>query len=73
MLQSADYVNQVFYAGRDLESTRRAVPLGNCDYVVTDPAVLETEKGAALVAILAGGSTLEDIGAAGPFVVLRRR
>lgn len=73
MFQSAIYANRVFYAGRDLQTTSRAAPLAACDYVITEPAVMDTVKGAALIAALANGSEVERIGAAGSFLVLRRR
>lgn len=73
MFQSAAYANQFYYAARDLDTTRLEVALGPCDYVVAAPAVLETDKGSAFIAALAGGSPTERVGAAGPFVILRRQ
>jgi len=73
MLQSPSYVNQVFYAGRDLKWTARAAPLGACDYVITTAAVMGTDKGAALVAALAAGAPVDQLGSAGPFVIVGRR
>ena len=73
MLQSAIYTNKIFYAARDIQMASRADPLGPCDYVITTEAVMETDKGTALVAALARGTPTEKVGTAGQFVILRRQ
>ncbi len=60
-----------YYAGRDVEPARRAGPIGDCDYVVTTPALQETDKGRALVDALFGGAARESVAVPSPFVVLR--
>lgn len=72
MLQSSVYGNQVFYAGRDLRTTRRAAPLERCDYIISTPALMGTEKGTALIAVLASGARVQQLNSAGPYVVLTR-
>ena len=73
MLQSAAYANLVFYAGRDVDWTRSAAPLGPCDYIVSTPAVVGTQKGGSLIVALASGAPVDQIGSAGPFVIIGRR
>jgi len=60
-----------YYAGRDVEPARRAGPIGDCDYIVTSPALQGTEKGQALVSALAGGAATETVPSPAEFVVLR--
>jgi hypothetical protein len=44
-LQPPEMTNRSYYAGRDLESSRQAGPIGPCDYIVTTAALQATDKG----------------------------
>lgn len=70
-LQPPEMTSRVYYAGRDVEPTRRAGPIGSCDYIITSPALRQTDKGRALEEALAGGAGLEPIASPGTLVVLR--
>jgi hypothetical protein len=69
-LQSPVLDAKVFYAARDVVSARRAAPLTRCDYVVTTRAVLETEKGTALLRALYPSGRTAEVADTGAFVVL---
>jgi hypothetical protein len=69
-LQSPFLDAKVFYAARDVVSARRAAPLTRCDYVVTTRAVLETEKGTALLRALYPSGRTAEVADTGAFVVL---
>lgn len=70
-LQPANFTSSVYYAGRDPEANRRAGPIAPCDYVITSPAVAETDKGTALVDAL-GGGRLDVVGKTRDFIVMAR-
>jgi len=72
LFQDDRFLSQVFYAGRDPESARRAGLVGQCDYIVTTPALAETEKGQAIEAILAGGAVRREIARTGGLVAMTR-
>ena len=69
-LQPADFTSEVYYAGRDPGVNRREGPLQPCDYVITSPAVAETNKGGELADALAGGQKLLTIGATRDFIIM---
>jgi hypothetical protein len=73
LLQDADFQSLVFYAGRDQELVRPYAPLGACDYVITTPAVAETDKGSALVATLFANAPAREVSRAESLVLLARR
>ena len=68
-LQPPEMSSRVDYAGRDVESTRRAGPLRACDYVVTTHPLEGTDKGRQLVEGLAGGGQLRAPLTVGHFVI----
>jgi hypothetical protein len=70
-LQSPDFGDLVFYAGRDVDSARRAGPMSSCDYIVTTPAVMQTDKGQALAAALAGATPLSEAARTAELVILK--
>jgi hypothetical protein len=70
-LQSPDFGGQVFYAGRDVEAARKAGPLVACDYIITTPALMQTDKGQALAAALSGGAPLTDVAQTPDLVALK--
>ena len=72
LLQDDRFQSGVFYAGRDPESARRAAPVGQCDYIVTTPALSETEKGQAIEAILAAGAPRREIARTAGLVAMTR-
>ena len=72
-LQPPAMTNRSYYAGRDLESARRAGPIGTCDYIVTTPALQATEKGKNIAQALSGGAALETIETGTGLVALRLR
>ena len=72
LFQDDRFQSQVFYAGRDPESARRVAPVGQCDYIVTTPALAETEKGQAIEAILAGGAARREIARTAGLVAMTR-
>lgn len=69
-LQSVVLDAEVFYAARDVVSAERAAPLTACDYVVTTRAVLDTDKGTALLQALFPTGRTTEIADTGAFVVL---
>ena len=73
LLQDDRFQSRVFYAGRDPESARRAAPVGQCDYIVTTPALSETEKGKAIEAILAAGAARHEIAQTAGLIALGRQ
>ncbi|HEX5069509.1 MAG TPA: hypothetical protein VFV78_04770 [Vicinamibacterales bacterium] len=70
-LQPPGFGDQVFYAGRDVDSARRAGPMGPCDYVITSPALMETVKGQALLAALMGPAPAREWARTPDLVVLK--
>src|SRR5204863_9973965 len=68
-LQPPGFGNQVFYAARDVDAVRRAGPIHRCDYIISTPAMDETEKGKALAAALAGPTGLRVFASTRDFVV----
>jgi hypothetical protein len=71
-LQSETYHNEVFYGGRSVELTRRAGPMGSCDYLITSRDLQTTEKGQALTAALSPGG-VREVADVGQFLVLMSR
>ena len=69
-LQSADYRNRVFYAGRDVAVTARAEPLTPCDYILASRGQLTSEKGQALIDALNRNGRTVEIAERAQFVVL---
>jgi hypothetical protein len=69
-LQPPTFTSTVFYAGRDPEANGRAGQIGKCDYIITSPAVADTEKGARLAEALAAGRRLRPFATTRDFVVL---
>lgn len=63
----------VFYAAREVEAAARAGPLGACDYVIATPAVLATDKGAALLTALYPAGRVSQVADTGLFIVLAGR
>jgi hypothetical protein len=70
-LQPPGFGNQVYYAGRDVDAARHAGPIGACDFIITTPALAETDKGRALAAALAGGAPLVEAARTAEVVVLK--
>jgi len=70
-LQPPDFGSEVFYAGRDIGSATKAGPIGPCDYIISTPALAQTEKGQALAAVLAGSATLWELVRTPDLVVLK--
>jgi hypothetical protein len=71
-LEGPDFQSIVFYAGRDVSTTGRAGPLGPCDYIVTTNAIQETDRGQALLSVLAAGRPLRQIPTGGSFLLFGR-
>jgi hypothetical protein len=72
-LQSADYRNQVFYAGRDADLTARAsTPMTPCDYIISSRGIFESERGEALIGVLNPRGDTTELAVRGPFVLLGR-
>lgn len=69
-LQSETVSTDVMYAGRDEDTNGMAGPLRPCDYIVTTPAVAETDKGQRLMQALLGGQPSVPVAVAGRFVVI---
>jgi hypothetical protein len=67
-LQDPHYRSIVFYAGRDPALLTRYGPIGQCDYVITTPPVLGTDRGWTMLATLAGGRPLRRLPGSGQFV-----
>ena len=72
-LQPPEMTNRSYYAGRDLESSRQAGPIGPCDYIVTTAALQATDKGQNIAQALGGGAALESIGTGTGLIALRLR
>jgi hypothetical protein len=73
-LQGARLNNRVFYAARDVRVTARVrPPMGPCDYLITERAIMDTNKGAALHAALNTSGTLVDVATVGDVVLLVHR
>jgi hypothetical protein len=71
-LQPPGFGNLVFYAGRDVDANRRAGPIGPCDYIITTPALAQTDKGQALAAALAAGAPLHEQAKTPDVIILAR-
>jgi hypothetical protein len=71
-LQPPGFGNLVFYAGRDVDANRREGPIGPCDYVITTPALAQTDKGQALAAALAAGAPLHEQAKTSDVIILAR-
>ena len=69
-LQPPEFSSRVYYAGREVTAARLAGPIGRCDYVVTTPALTETEKGRQLVDALGGGAVVLPFATTRSFIVL---
>lgn len=72
-LQSFDYTNQVFYAGREVALTARATPMTPCDYLIASRGILAGDKGKALVGVLNREGPTIEIAEQGSFILLGRR
>jgi hypothetical protein len=72
-LQSVEYRNQVFYAGRDVGVTARARPLTPCDYIIASRSLLRSDKGIALVGVLSRAGPTSELADVGRFVLVGRR
>jgi hypothetical protein len=73
-LQGARLNNRVFYAAREVRVTARVRPaMGPCDYLITERAIMDTNKGAALHAALNPSGTLVDVATVGDVVLLVHR
>jgi hypothetical protein len=72
-LQPPEMTNRSYYAGRDLDSARRAGPIGRCDYIVTTAALQATDKGQNIARALGGGAELETIETGTVLLALRLR
>lgn len=73
-LQGPRLLNRVFYAARDLRVTSKVrPPMGGCDYIVTEHAIMNTLKGEALHQALNPSGTLEEIGLVGDVAILAHR
>lgn len=73
-LQGARHTNLVFFAGRELKVTALVRPaMGPCDYIVTDRAVMGTDKGANLHAALNTSGKLVEVSSLNGLVLLAHR
>lgn len=73
-LQGPRLTNKVFYAGRDLKVTATVHPkMGPCDYIVTERAIMGTDKGAALHAALNTSGRLVEVTTVSDVVLLAHR
>lgn len=73
-LQGARLNNRVFYAAREVRVTARVrPPMGPCDYLITERAIMDTNKGAALHAALNTSGTLVEVATVGDVVLLVHR
>lgn len=73
-LQGARLTNRVFYAARELSATAKVRPsMGACDYILTERAIMATDKGAALHAALNTSGTLVEVATVQDVVLLVRR
>lgn len=69
-LQDDRFHSLVFYAGRDTDSARRAGQLNRCDYVVTTPALRDTDKGRVLESALLGDAPPREVSRTPGFIAL---
>jgi len=73
-LQGPGLTNRVFYAGRDVRVTSSVHPaMGPCDYIVTERAIMGTDKGAALHAALNTSGRLVEVATISDVVLLAHR
>jgi hypothetical protein len=73
-LQGPRLRNQVFYAARDLRVTSKVrPPMGPCDYILTEHAIMDTVKGNALHQALNPSGALDEIGLVGDVAVMVKR
>ena len=73
-LQGPRLLNRVFYAARDVRVTAKVrPPMGGCDYILTEHAIMNTVKGGALHQGLNPSGTLEEIGLVGDVAILAHR
>lgn len=73
-LQGPRLTNRVFYAGRDVKVTARVRPaMGPCDYIVTERAIMGTDKGAALHAALNTSGRLVEVTTVSDVALLAHR
>ncbi len=73
-LQGARLTNRVFYAARQVRVTASVrPPMGPCDYLITERAIMSTDKGAALHAALNPSGTLVEVATVGDVVLLVHR
>jgi hypothetical protein len=72
-LQGPRPTNTVFYMGRDAGTGRRPAPLGDCDYVITTAALMQTDRGRATAEVLAGSRPLQEVARVGDFILLALR
>lgn len=70
-VQSVEYRNLVFYAALEIQATARVVePMAPCDYIVSNHAMLETDKATELVKVLSPYFRIVELGDVGTFVLL---
>ena len=73
-LQGPKLTNRVFYAARELRATARVRPaMGPCDYLITERAIMDTDKGAALHAALNTSGTLVEVATVADVLLLVHR
>jgi hypothetical protein len=73
-LQGPRLTNQVFYAARDVKVTARVRrPMGPCDYLITERAIMDTTKGAMLHAALNPSGRLVEVATVGDVTLLVHR
>jgi hypothetical protein len=73
-LQGARLTNRVFDAAREVRVTAGVRPaMGPCDYLITERAIMDTDKGAALHAALNTSGTLVEVATVGDVVLLVHR
>jgi hypothetical protein len=73
-LQGARLTNRVFYAAREVRVTAKVRPsMGSCDYLITERAIMDTNKGAALQLALSPSGTLVEVATVGDVVLLVHR
>ena len=73
-LQGSRLTNRVFYAAREVRVTAKVrPPMGPCDYLITERAIMDTNKGAALHQSLNPAGTLVEVATVGDVVLLVHR
>ena len=73
-LQGSRLSNLVFYAARDVKVTAKVRPsMGPCDYLITERAIMQTDKGAMLHAGLNTSGRLVEVATVGDVVLLVHR